>query len=145
MIRILINKCNEILRKQPKTESLDMVSEPYTRDMEGKLLIFWTYRRMQYLIEEDGVYRMYRYTDDSYDYIIDDHETDEWEMGYSDVTGGARYNNYILEILPGETKEVHLAWLVTEDNLDHMYLELNGSSLFSEETLATGLVKLNMP
>lgn len=91
------------------------------------------------------MYRMYRYTDDSYDYIIDDHETDEWEMGYSDVTGGARYNNYIPEILPGETKEVHLAWLVTEDNLDHMYLELNGSSLFSEETLATGLVKLNMP
>lgn len=38
MIRILINKCNEILRKQPKTESLDMVSEPYTRDMEGNIM-----------------------------------------------------------------------------------------------------------
>lgn len=38
MIRILINKCNEILRKQPQTESLDMVPEPYSRDMEGNIM-----------------------------------------------------------------------------------------------------------
>lgn len=38
MIRILINKCNEILRKQPKTESLDSVPEPHARDMEGNIM-----------------------------------------------------------------------------------------------------------
>lgn len=38
MIRILINKCNDILRKHPKTESLDFVPEPYTQDMEGNMM-----------------------------------------------------------------------------------------------------------
>lgn len=38
MIRILINKCNEILRKNPKTERLDSLPEPYTTDMEGNLM-----------------------------------------------------------------------------------------------------------
>lgn len=38
MIRILINKCNEILRKQPKSESLDSIPEPHARDMEGNIM-----------------------------------------------------------------------------------------------------------
>lgn len=140
-----VNTLDEVVRTEDKPVKLVYVTVEVTNTGDTAVKNAYFFGGMQYLIEEDGVYRMYRYTDDSYDYIIDEHGTDDWEMGYYDVTGGAKYNNYIPEILPGETKEVHMAWLVTEDDLDHMYLDLNGSGLLSEETLATGLVKLNMP
>lgn len=38
MIRILINKCNEIIRKHPKTESLDSFPEPYTLGTEENIM-----------------------------------------------------------------------------------------------------------
>lgn len=137
-----VNTLSEVVRTEEKPVKLVYVTVEFTNTGDTAVENAYFFGEMQYLIEEDGVYR---YTDDSYDYITNEHGADDWEMGYYDVNGGARNNNYIPEILPGETQEVHMAWLVTEDDLDHMYLDLNGSGSLSEETLATGLVKLNMP
>lgn len=38
MIRILINKCNEIARKTPRTESLEQVPEPSIENTESHLI-----------------------------------------------------------------------------------------------------------
>lgn len=38
MIRILINKCNEIFRKSPPMESLEQVPEPQAENAEGNLM-----------------------------------------------------------------------------------------------------------
>ena len=38
MIRILINKCNEILRKKHPTESLEQIPEPYIENVEENIM-----------------------------------------------------------------------------------------------------------
>lgn len=48
------------------------------------------------------------------------------EMDYYDVRGGDRGNNYISSIQPGETVTVHMAWIVNEDELDKLYLDVSG-------------------
>lgn len=140
-----VNTLSEVVRTEEKPVKLVYVTVELTNTGDSAVENAYFFGWMQYLIEEDGVYRMYRYTDDSYDYITDGNGTDDWEMGYYDATGVAKDNNYMLEIQPQETKIVHMAWLVTEDDLDYMYLDLNGSGFLTEETLATGLVKLNIP
>lgn len=67
------------------------------------------------------------------------------EMWYYDVHGGERHNNYITKLGAGETASVHMAWLVPEEELPYLYLDLNtsGSSFeFSEESLAVGYVDI---
>lgn len=68
-----------------------------------------------------------------------------WEMQYYDVTGGGRGNNYINSIQPGETVTVHMAWLVTEEELGSLYLSLDtfgGAGTFSDTALAMGYVDI---
>lgn len=47
------------------------------------------------------------------------------EMWYYDVHGGERHNNYITNLKAGETATVHMAWLVPEEELDCLYLNLD--------------------
>ncbi|MCX4320472.1 MAG: DUF4367 domain-containing protein [Lachnospiraceae bacterium] len=83
-------------------------------------------------------------------------ETDEWEMAvnrgmsafremvYYDVHGGERHNNYIESIKPGETATVHMAWVVTEEELGNMYLSFDttGGCEFTETSLKLGYVDI---
>ena len=46
-------------------------------------------------------------------------------MWYYDVHGGERHNNYITNLKAGETATVHMAWLVPEDELGCLYLNLD--------------------
>ena len=67
------------------------------------------------------------------------------EMIYYDVHGGERGNNYIECIPSGETVTVHMAWIVTEEELSTLYLNLDpsgGSYEFSESALKTGYVDI---
>lgn len=68
-----------------------------------------------------------------------------WEMQYYDVTGGERGNNYIDSIKPGETVTVHMAWLVTEEELGSLYVSLDtfgGAGNFTDTALAMGYVDI---
>lgn len=53
--------------------------------------------------------------------------SDSREMLYYDVHGGEKGNNYIERILPGETVTVHMAWVVMEEELETLYLNLDPS------------------
>lgn len=67
------------------------------------------------------------------------------EMFYYDVHGGERGNNYIPVIEPGETVTVHLAWVVPEEELPYLYLNLNTQGdayAFSDSALETGYVDI---
>lgn len=67
------------------------------------------------------------------------------EMFYYDVHGGERGNNYIPVIEPGETVTVHLAWVVPEEELPYLYLNLNTQGdayTFSDSALETGYVDI---
>lgn len=71
--------------------------------------------------------------------------SDSREMIYYDVHGGERGNNYIESIGPGETVTVHMAWVVTQEELDTLYLTLDtsgGGYEFSDSSLKTGYVDI---
>lgn len=66
-----------------------------------------------------------------------------WEMTYYDVHGGERGNNYIPSIKPGETVTVHVAWVVMEEELGKLYVNLDtsgGCYEFSDSSLEIGYV-----
>ena len=66
------------------------------------------------------------------------------EMFYYDVHGGERGNNYIGSIMPGETATVHMLWVVLEEELGKLYLNLDtyGGGEFSESSLKIGYVDI---
>lgn len=136
---------DEVVRTEEKPVKLVYATVEYTNTGDTVAKDAWFFAGLLYLTEENGTYQVYQRTDDSYDYIVDENRSDDWEMGYYDVTGGERNNNYIPEIQPGETKTVHVAWLVTEDNLDRMYMDFTGTCALTEEALETGLVELQIP
>lgn len=66
-------------------------------------------------------------------------------MLYYDVHGGEKNNNYIPCIKAGETVTVHMGFLVLEEMLPHMYLNLDtysGGLEFSESALKIGYVDI---
>ena len=72
----------------------------------------------------------------------------EWfdgEMFYYDVHGGERNNNYIPSIKAGETVKVHMGFIVEEEVLPMMYLNLDNYSSqlqFSETALEMGYIDI---
>ena len=53
--------------------------------------------------------------------------------------------NYISSLKPGESIQVNMAWIVNENELDHMYLNLNGEGggfQFSNSTVKSGVVDI---
>ena len=67
------------------------------------------------------------------------------EMWYYDVHGGERRNNYITHLKAGETATVHMAWLVPEEELAYLYLNLDtyGDSYeLCDHSLAVGYVDI---
>lgn len=97
------------------------------------------------IIQDGETFRILDRTDDTCDYVENEHRGISYEMGYIDVFGGELgIKNYIPEIKPGESATVHLAWLVNEDELDKLYVDFQGNMVFTEEGLKTGYVDLNL-
>ena len=67
-----------------------------------------------------------------------------WEMWYYDVHGGEKGNNYIMNLKPGETETVHMAWIVSEEELEYLYLSFDtyGCYELSEHALEIGYVDI---
>lgn len=67
------------------------------------------------------------------------------ELLYYDVREGEQGKNYIASIQPGETKTVHMAWVVTDEELPELYLSLDtggGTCEFTDSSLKTGYVDI---
>lgn len=98
---------------------------------------------------ENGEYHIYNAMEQSgngYDRVSWDGVAHTAEMTYSSVredygNGG----NYISSLQPGESIQVNMAWIVNEDNLADMYLNLDGeggSYDFNEGMLEAGVVDI---
>ena len=52
---------------------------------------------------------------------------------------------YISSLKPNESMQVDMAWIVNENDLDHMYLNLNGDGgafQFTDSALKSGVVDI---
>ena len=65
-------------------------------------------------------------------------------MAYSDVSEDyGNGGNYIPSLAPGKSIQIHMAWIVNENLLDHLYLNLNGDCnayAFSDTLTKSGVV-----
>ena len=98
---------------------------------------------------EEGVYQIYDPMEQSgndYDRVIWDGAAALAEMTYSSVSeeyGNGR--NYIPSLKPGESVQVNMAWIVNENDLGNMYLNLNGDGAaceFTDTMLKAGVVDI---
>lgn len=98
---------------------------------------------------EDGIYQICNDAElsgEDYDRVIWDGVAHTAEMTYGSVSEDyGNGGNYIPSLKPGESKQVNMAWIVNENELDNMYLNLNGDGgayEFSDSMLKTGLVDI---
>ena len=102
------------------------------------------------LKHENGIYEIYDSTDQSgngFDRIIWDDVAKTPEMQYYSVSKNyGNGGNYISSLKPDKSIQVNMAWIVTENDLDHLYLNLNSDGAayqFSDSILETGLVDIS--
>lgn len=97
--------------------------------------------------QEDGTYTVYMAEEtagDGYDYYTGDSVARMAEMKYFSVRedDGDR-KNYIASIKPGESVQVHMAWIVNEKDIENMYLNLDGTGTayeLNDDVLRSGVV-----
>lgn len=135
----------EIVRTEKQPVKLLYAEAEYTNTGNTALHDVHYFINAVPIIKEGASYKIFDRTDETCDYVENEHTVctpGVSDMPYSDVPGNKNPKNYITEIKPGETVTVRLAWLVNEDELDKMYLSMNGDSEFTDQGLEIGLVEL---
>lgn len=118
-----------------------------TGSSEINSYLFWG--SLVKIAENGNQMEMYRgnqsETSTTWDYAVVEGAAGFTEMWYYDVHGGERKNNYMNHLKAGETAVVHMAWIVPEEELKYLYLNLDsfgGTYEFDESALKTGYVDI---
>ncbi|MGL6198266.1 MAG: DUF4367 domain-containing protein [Lachnospiraceae bacterium] len=142
-----IESLNETVRTEDVNQKLVYTTVEYTNAGEEELKDVLFNSCFVGLVEDENGHTFYDRAlwdnDENTDYVSASTIGGFGEMDYYDIHSGERNNNYIPSIKPGETVTVHFAKIVIEDEMDKMYISLEGGAYeFSEESLATGYVDL---
>lgn len=144
-----IDSVDEIVKTKSVKQKLVYATVTYTNKSDEEIEHMLYLGTLLLMDHEDGVYQIYYPTERSgvdYDRVIWDGAAHTGEMTYSSVSenyGNGR--NYISSLKPGESIQVNMAWIVNENDLNDMYLNLNGDGAvleFSDSMLKTGLVDI---
>ena len=146
-----VNTLDEVISSREVPRKLVYVTLEYTNAGETELKDVLFFDSVMKIREKDGVYEIcggeQPKEGDAWDTVQADSSSLEHgeEMAYYDVTGTERGNNYFDSIKAGETKILHVGFVVDEDALPYLYLNTgtSGSSYtFTEQDLAQGLVDI---
>ena len=144
-----IDSVDEIVKTESVKQKLVYATVTYTNKSDEEINHMLYIGTLLLMDHEDGSYQIYDPTEqsgDDYDRVIWDGVARTAEMTYNSISedygdGG----NYISSLKPGESIQVNMAWIVNENDLNNMYLNLNGDGAayeFSEAMLKTGLVDI---
>lgn len=144
-----IDSLDEIVKTEETAQKLVYVTVDYTNtgDVELKDMVFMGIFTG---IEENGntfsIYnRAHQEDAQEWDCVLGTSAGGFGEMQFYDIHGSERKNNHISSIKPGETVTVHMAKIVNEDELGHMYLNLSASGAdgqFTAHDLEQGYVDI---
>ena len=147
-----LDALSEVVKSREVAQKLVYVTVEYTNTGSSELKDVLFVGSLARIVEDGAQMRMssgWSYEEPS--------DADEWtyaanrglssfsDMMYYDVRGGERNNNYIAAIQPGETAAVHMAWIVTEEELDRLYVSLDtygGAGEFTDTALDMGYVDI---
>ena len=144
-----IDSVDEIVKTESVKQKLVYATVTYTNKSDEEINHVLYIGTLLLMDHEDGAYQIYDPTEqsgDDYDRVIWDGVARTAEMTYNSISedygdGG----NYISSLKPGESIQVNMAWIVNENDLNNMYLNLNGDGAayeFSDSMLKTGLVDI---
>ena len=146
-----VNTLDEVISSREVPRKLVYVTLEYTNAGETELTDVLFFSSVMKIREENEVYEIcggeQPKEGDAWDTVQADSSSLEYgeEMAYYDVTGGERGNNYFGSIKAGETKILHVGFVVDEDALPYLYLNTGTSGstyMFTEEDLEQGLVDI---
>lgn len=144
-----MDNLSEVVKSREVPQKLLYATVEYTNTGSTEMTDVLFFGSLVRIVESNG--RMQVMTDelpeekDTWDVAVNHGLSSRKEMVYYDVHGGERGNNYIASIGPGETVTVHMAWIVTEDELGNLYMNLDtygGAYEFSESSLKIGYVDI---
>lgn len=144
-----VDSVDEIVKTENMKQKLVYATVTYTNKSDREMNHMLYIGTLMLMNHKDGAYQIYHpqeQSGDDYDRVIWDGVADAAEMTYSSIyedygNGG----NYISSLKPGERIQVNMAWIVNENDLNKMYLNLNGDGgayEFSDSMLKTGLVDI---
>ncbi len=145
-----VDSVDEIVKTEDVKQKLVYAIVTYTNRSDKEITHMLYIGSLMLLNHENGIYEIYdpgEQSGDGFDRVIWNGGAKTPEMQYyslSEDYGNGR--NYISSLKPDESVQVDMAWIVNENDLDHMYLNLNGDGAayeFSDATLKMGLVDIS--
>ena len=144
-----IDSVDEIVKTESVKQKLVYATVTYTNKSDEEINHVLYIGTLLLMDHEDGSYQIYDPTEqsgDDYDRVIWDGVARTAEMTYNSISEDyGNGGNYISSLKPGESIQVNMAWIVNENDLNNMYLNLNGDGAayeFSDSMLKTGLVDI---
>ena len=144
-----IDSVDEIVKTESVKQKLVYATVTYTNKSDEEINHVLYIGTLLLMDHEDGAYQIYDPTEqsgDDYDRVIWDGVARTAEMTYNSISEDyGNGGNYISSLKPGESIQVNMAWIVNENDLNNMYLNLNGDGAayeFSDSMLKTGLVDI---
>lgn len=125
-----VDTVDEVVRTENFPTKLVYATLTFTNQGDQELKNIHYYIEMALLDQTENGYQRYDYeaqSGEDYDYV-------EWNGALS-LDGGMQYydsqsdigKNYISSLAAGESTEVNIAWIVNEEDLCRMYLEVSGA------------------
>lgn len=144
-----VEALDEVVKTENVKQKLVFVTATYKNNSEVTLNHILYLGNLMLLKAKDDTYQLYienEQSGDNYDCIHSSSVAKAFEMDYYSVQEAyGNGGNYISALKPGESIQVEMAWIVDENQLSNMYLNLSGngsSSEFVDSTLETGIVDI---
>ena len=144
-----VNSVDQVVKTENVNQKLVYATITYTNNSDQELDHMLYIGDLALIRHENGKYHIYNAMEqsgDGYDRVSWNGVARTAEMTYSSVredygNGG----NYISSLKPGESIQVNMAWIVNENDLADMYLNLDGEGSaydFGEGMLEAGVVDI---
>lgn len=144
-----INSLDEIVKSEAVNQKLVYATVTYTNNSDEEIDHMLYLGALLTMTKENGRVQIYVPTEqsgDGYDRITWDGMAKTGEMVYYNVSENyGNGGNYISSIKPDESVQLNMAWIVNENDLENLYLNVTGDGAsyeFSENILKNGLVDI---
>lgn len=144
-----VEALDEVVKTENVKQKLVFVTATYKNNSEVTLNHILYLGNLMLLKSKDDTYQLYienEQSGDNYDCIHSSSVAKAFEMDYYSVQEAyGNGGNYISSLKSGESVQIEMAWIVDENQLSNMYLNLSGngsSSEFVDSTLETGIVDI---
>lgn len=143
-----IETLDEVVKTETVKQKLVYVTVTYQNNSDFTINHMMYLGNIMLLQDKDEKYSIYNPCSNSEkecDYVEGNSVARATEMRYGSVRENYGGSNYIPSLQPGESIEVSMAWIVNENDLDKMYLNLStygGNVEFTEGALKTGVVDI---